>query len=63
MFDLHIAWCKNHGFPYKIVNGHFYWQTFIQTGEDYQDENGKWHTCWHPKNFFEEISENPLTTS
>lgn len=55
IFELNKAWCENHGFPYKIINNHFYWQTRIQTGENYKDENGKWRICWHSKNFFEEI--------
>ena len=55
MFELEIIWCEAHGHPYKIVNNRFYWQTFIQTGEAYQDENGIPCINWYPKNFFDEI--------
>ena len=55
MFELYKMWCENHGLPYKIINNHFYWQTRTETGETYKDENDKWHTRLHSKNFFEEI--------
>ena len=49
--EMVINWVKAHGFPYKVVDGHLYWQTSIQTGEATPDG----HLVWHSKNFFNEV--------
>lgn len=48
------AWADFHGFPWKMKNNHFFWQTCIQTGELW-DENGKDKMKWHSRDFFETI--------
>lgn len=51
MFDGMIAWCNYKGFPWKIVNNSFFWQTNYQTGEQHID-----HTVyWHDYNYFTTI--------
>ena len=51
MFKHMIYWCDLKGFPWKIVNGHFFWQTNYQTGE--KDENN--HVKWHDREYFTTI--------
>ena len=38
-----IIWCKNQGFPYKIINNVLYWQTNISTAEFHSDGTIRWH--------------------
>lgn len=58
MFEIYKNWCERHGYPYKIINNHFYYQTAIQTCEVYLDNNGAHCIKWHIKNFFNEIKES-----
>ena len=46
-----IIWCENHGFPWTVVDNHFYWQTSIQTGE--MTPNQK--IIWHSHNYFDKV--------
>lgn len=54
MNNLLLKWCVAHGYKYKIISNHFYWQTNFQTGEI--DENGNQH--WHTKEYFEEVTNS-----
>ena len=51
MFEGMIHWCNFKGYPWKIVNGHFFWQTNYQTGE--KDEND--YVTWHDQEYFTTI--------
>ena len=55
MFENDKIWCEAHGYSYKIIDNHFYWQTCYQTGEHYQDENNILHVSWHPYKFFDAL--------
>ena len=50
-------WCLNHGFPWTLVDDHFYWQTQIQTGEITPDNK----IIWHEHEYFDKVVNGILT--
>lgn len=42
MFEGWIKWCDYRGYPWKIKDNYFYWQTNYQTGRVDNNRNCDW---------------------